>query len=85
MSIRDGCPFFSLQNVHYSSLYYDCLNHDLMNPLVHLNKGVCHFELDEPDQAADSFTRAYMLEGEAVFGKIDIKYFEFLKTRIEIK
>jgi hypothetical protein len=26
-----------------------------------------------------------MLEGEAVFGKIDIKYFEFLKTRIEIK
>ncbi|MFN8712900.1 MAG: hypothetical protein ACK5Z2_08605 [Bacteroidota bacterium] len=56
-----------------------------MNPLVHLNKGVCHFELDEPDQAADSFTRAYMLEGEAVFGKIDIKYFEFLKTRIEIK
>lgn len=67
------------------SLYYDCLNHDLMNPLVHLNKGVCHFELNEPNQAADSFTRAYMLEGGAVFGQIDIKYFEFLKTRIEIK
>jgi tetratricopeptide (TPR) repeat protein len=66
------------------SLYYDCLNHDLLNPLVHLNKGICHFELNEPAQAADSFTRVYMLEGEAPFRKIDAKYFEFLKTKIQI-
>ncbi|MGL5889175.1 MAG: hypothetical protein ACRC3B_04785 [Bacteroidia bacterium] len=66
------------------SLYYDCLNHDLVNPVVHLNKGICHFELSEPDQAADSFTRAYMLKGDAVFRNIDAKYFEFLKTRIEL-
>ena len=67
------------------SLLYDCLNLQLDNPFVHLNKGICHFELNEPDHAADSFTRAYMLEGEDIFENKDPKYFEFLKTKIEIK
>jgi tetratricopeptide (TPR) repeat protein len=67
------------------SLLYDCLNLQLDNPTVHLNKGLCHFELNELDHAADSFTRAYMLEGEDVFKEQDSKYFDFLKTRIEIK
>lgn len=74
------------QNYSYAlSLLYDCLNIVLDNETVHLNKGICHFELGEPDHAADSFTRAYMLEGEDVFKGKDPKYFEFLKTRIEIR
>lgn len=67
------------------SLLYDCLNIVLGNETVHLNKGICHFELSELDHAADSFTRAYMLEGEDIFKGRDEKYFEFLKTRIEIR
>ena len=67
------------------SLLYDCLNLRLDNSTVHFNKGLCHFELDELDHAADSFTRAYMLEGEDIFKGKDSKYFDFLKTKIDIK
>lgn len=67
------------------SLLYDCLNIELDNPLVHFNKGLCHFELKELNHAADSFTRAYMLEGEDIFQGQDSKYFDFLKTKIDIK
>ena len=66
------------------SLLYDCLNIELDNSVVHFNKGLCHFQLNEPDHAADSFTRAYMLEGEDIFQDQDPKYFEFLKTKIEV-
>jgi tetratricopeptide (TPR) repeat protein len=67
------------------SLLYDCLNIQLDNVTVHFNKGLCHFELEELDHATDSFTRAYMLEGEEAFEAADSKFFDFLKTRIEIK
>lgn len=74
------------ENYAYAlSLLYDCLNLKLDNPSVHFCKGCCHFELNELDYAADSFTRAYMLEGEAVFKNQNTKYLEFLKTRIELK
>lgn len=74
------------QNYPYAlSLMYDAFNIDHMNPIIHFNKGLCHFELNELDHAADSFTRAYMLEGENVFKGQDSKYFDFLKTKIEIK
>jgi tetratricopeptide (TPR) repeat protein len=73
-------------NYPYSlSLLYDCLNIERDNPSVHFNKGLCHFELNELDHAANSFTLAYMLEGEDVFKDQESKYFDFLKTRIEIK
>lgn len=67
------------------SLLYDCLNLRLDNPDVYLYKGICHFELNEPDHAADAFARAYMLGGEEVFKEQAPKYYDFLKTRIEIK
>lgn len=70
--------------VHALDLLYDALNFNQMNADVHFIKGLCHFELGEFDHAADSFTRAYMLNGETVFDKHDAKYFEFLKTKIEI-
>lgn len=65
-------------------LLYDALNLDLTKTETHFHKGLCHFELGELDHAADSFTRAYMLDGENMFRKYDPKYFDFLKTRIEI-
>lgn len=69
---------------HALDLLYDTLNLNQMKVDVHFNKGLCHFELGEYDQAADSFTRAYMLEGETIFQKQDAKYFDFLKTRIKL-
>lgn len=77
-----------IQNKNYPyalSLMYDAFNLDQANSIVHFNKGVCYFELSEFDHAADSFTRAYMLEGENIFKGKDSKYFDFLKTKIEIK
>lgn len=66
------------------SLLYDCLNIQQMDPKVHLQKGKCHFELGEPDHAADSLTRAYMLGGIDTFKGEEPKYLEFLKTKIKI-
>lgn len=65
-------------------LLYDCINIDLMNPLVYLLKGICHYELNELDHAADSLTRAYMLEGLDIFKLADPKYLDFLKTKIQL-
>lgn len=70
--------------IYALSLLYDCLNIQLDNPLVHIKKGICHFELMELDKAVDSFTRAYMLEGENIFQNEDSKYINFLKTKIQI-
>lgn len=74
------------QNYGYAlDLLYDALNLNQMKVDVHFNKGLCHFELGEFDHAADSFTRAYMLDDDAIFNKHDVKYFEFLKTKIKIE
>lgn len=70
--------------IYALSLLYDCLNIQLANPLVHIKKGICHFELKELEKAADSFTKAYMLEGEQIFQNEDSKYFNFLKTKIQM-
>ena len=55
------------------------------NPFLHLRLGQCHFEIGNFDRAADELTRAYALEGEEFFLEDDSKYFEFLKTKINIK
>ncbi len=76
-----------IKNQNYSNaldLLYDALNLNLVKVDVHFNKGLCHFELGEFDHAADSFTRAYMLDGDTIFSKHDPKYFEFLKTKIDL-
>jgi tetratricopeptide (TPR) repeat protein len=76
-----------IKNKNYGKaldLLYDALNLNQLKVEVHFNKGLCHFELGEFDHAADSFTRAYMLDGETIFKKHDTKYFEFLKTKIKL-
>jgi tetratricopeptide (TPR) repeat protein len=54
------------------------------NPFLHLRLGQCQFELGDLDRAADELTRAYMGQGDEIFDGEDPKYFEFLKTRIEM-
>lgn len=54
------------------------------NPFIHLRLGQCQFEVGNHTRAADELTRAYALEGESIFEEDDPKYFEFLKTKIEI-
>jgi tetratricopeptide (TPR) repeat protein len=54
------------------------------NPFLHLRLGQCQYEIGNMERAADEFTRAYALEGAAIFQDDDPKYFEFLKTKINI-
>jgi tetratricopeptide (TPR) repeat protein len=53
------------------------------NPFIHLRLGQTEFELGNHDQSANELTRAFGLEGSAIFANEDPKYFEFLKTRIK--
>jgi tetratricopeptide (TPR) repeat protein len=54
------------------------------NPYLLLRIGQCHFELGEMDEAEDAFHEAYAIEGEEIFEEEDPKYWEFLKSKIEI-
>ncbi len=54
------------------------------NPLLHLRLGQAYYEGGDFDHAADSLTRAYALDGRAVFQGEDDKYLLFLATRIEL-
>jgi tetratricopeptide (TPR) repeat protein len=54
------------------------------NPFLHLRLGQSQFELGDLDRAADELTRAYAVAGDEIFESEDRKYFDFLKTRIDI-
>jgi hypothetical protein len=53
------------------------------NPFLHLRLGQCQFELGNLDRAADELARAYMGAGEDIFEDEGLKYFTFLKTRLQ--
>jgi tetratricopeptide (TPR) repeat protein len=52
------------------------------NPFIHLRLGQCCLEMGDDERAADELTRAYALEGDAIFAADGSKYLAFLKTRI---
>lgn len=52
------------------------------NPFIHLRLGQCKFESGNFDEATEQLTRAYALEGAAIFDQDDPKYFDFLKSKI---
>jgi hypothetical protein len=52
------------------------------NPFLHLRLGQAHLELGDEARATDELCRAYMGAGKEIFEKDDVKYFNFLKTRI---
>lgn len=85
--LRESEKEFKKKNYQQSlSLINDCLNFDkgINDARLYLRKGQCLFELKDFENSADSLTRAYMIEGKDIFKKEDIKYFDFLKTKIKI-
>lgn len=52
------------------------------NPFIHLRLGQCHLQKENLEEAAEHLTRAYALEGKAIFAAEDPQYFAFLQTRI---
>jgi tetratricopeptide (TPR) repeat protein len=52
------------------------------NPFIHLRLGQCCLEMGDDERAADELTRAYALEGDAIFAADGARYLAFLKTRI---
>jgi tetratricopeptide (TPR) repeat protein len=54
------------------------------NPYLYLRLGQCQFEKSLMDAAAESLTRAYLLDGLTVFADEDPKYLTFLKTKMVI-
>lgn len=54
------------------------------NPFLHLRLGQAHLELKNEEQAADELSRAYNIEGKAIFEEEDPKYLAFLKTKIDL-
>ena len=55
------------------------------NPFLQLRLGQCLFENGHAKGAADELTRAYAIEGKNIFSDEDPRYFEFLKTQIELE
>lgn len=54
----------------------------LGNPFIHLRRGQCAFEMNEPDRAAEELARAYMGGGKEIFDSENPKYYAFLGTRM---
>ena len=51
---------------------------------VHLRLGESLLELGEEDKAVDHLLKAYMLEGPEIFSEEEEKYFDFLKSKVEL-
>lgn len=54
------------------------------NPFILLRLGQSALELGKKELATESLLRAYMLEGKEIFEEDDKKYFEFLKSKIDL-
>lgn len=78
--ILNGDHDYALEALQHA---INCPN-GLGNPYVHLRLGEAHFELGNLPEAADELTRAYMGGGPEIFQNEDPRYFEFLKTQIQI-
>lgn len=54
------------------------------NPFVMLRLGECCLEIGDEKNALEYLLRAYMFEGEDIFDEDELKYFDFLKTHIDL-
>ncbi|MBL3655158.1 tetratricopeptide repeat protein [Fulvivirga sediminis] len=54
------------------------------NPFIHLRLGQCQLEQGNEKRAAEELTRAYAIAGSEIFEDDDPKYFEFLKSKIDM-
>lgn len=53
------------------------------NPFIHMRYGQTLFDLGNQELAADELTRAYMGGGESIFASEDVRYMQFLKSKIK--
>ncbi len=54
------------------------------NPFLHLRYGQVLFDADEKEGAVDELMRAYMGGGAEIFAAEKARYFDFLKSRVEL-
>ncbi|MCW3468027.1 tetratricopeptide repeat protein [Chitinophaga nivalis] len=66
--------------------FFDALNcpDALGNGFIHLRLGEALYELKQEEKSLEHLLRAYMLEGEEIFGDENDKYFDFLQDRVEL-
>jgi tetratricopeptide (TPR) repeat protein len=83
VAIGDACFFARYFTSGIEACAYALTCPDaLENPFIYLRLGQCQFEKADLGAAADNLTRAYMLGGKEVFDLEDVKFFDFLKTKI---
>ena len=54
------------------------------NPFVLLRLGQSAYEIGNKEQALEYLLRTYMLEGKEIFEEDEKKYFEFLKSNMDL-
>lgn len=84
-----GDIYFSKKNYEESFKYFEDAKNNLSgegysNPFVMLRLGQCAYEIGNNDTAIEYLLRAYMLEGKDIFEEDDDKYFEFLRTNVNL-
>ncbi|MBS0031632.1 tetratricopeptide repeat protein [Chitinophaga sp. 22321] len=78
--------FFKGDYIAAKHSFYDALNGPDAAGIgfVQLRLGECLFELNEEERSLEHLLRAYMLEGAEIFSAEDSRYFDFLKSRVEL-
>ena len=83
-----GDSYF-LQENYLKSLKY--MNHavacrdGLGNPFIHFRLGQLNYELENYERAKDELIRVYMLDEMALFRNADVKYFDFLRSNVDLR
>lgn len=81
-----GDAYFEKKQYESSLNYFrDAYNTgEVDNPFILLRLGQCYYEANDQYNAAEFMLRAYMLEGEEIFDNSDVKYFDFLKSKVNL-
>ena len=83
-----GDSYF-LQENYLKSLKY--MNHavacrdGLGNPFIHFRLGQLNYELENYERAKDELIRVYMLGEMELFRNADVKYFDFLRSNVDLR
>ncbi len=74
---REAYKYFEDAKNNLSGEGYD-------NPFVMLRLGQSAYEIGNKEQALEYLLRTYMLEGKEIFEEDEKKYFEFLKSNVDL-
>lgn len=78
--------FFKGDYAAAANSFFDALNGPDAATIgfVQLRLGECLLELKQEEPALEHLLRAYMLEGAEIFAEEDSRYFDFLKSHVEL-